>query len=38
MPRESLLVGNIVVLFLLIIYYFFRELKNKKPVKIRIFD
>jgi len=38
MPREALVIGDILVLALLLTYYFFRELKGKKPVKIRLFD
>ena len=38
MPRESLTIGNILILSLLILYYLFREFKKKKPVKIRIFE
>ncbi|MGC8547888.1 MAG: APC family permease [Candidatus Micrarchaeia archaeon] len=38
MPRESLIIGNLLVLSLLIIYYFLRELKEKKPVKIKLFN
>ena len=38
MPREALVMGDILVLVLLLTYYFFRELKGKKPVKIRLFD
>ncbi|MEM0074317.1 MAG: amino acid permease [Candidatus Micrarchaeaceae archaeon] len=37
MPKESLIIGNVMVLSLLILYYFLRELKGKKPVKIRLF-
>jgi len=37
MPKEALLIGIIMILSLIIIYYFLRELKGKKVVKIRLF-
>lgn len=37
MPRESLVFGVLIILSLIIIYYFLREAKRKKVVKIRLF-
>ena len=38
MPREALVVGTILVLSLIIVYYSLREYKEKEPVKIRFFN
>ncbi|MGC8586628.1 MAG: APC family permease [Candidatus Micrarchaeia archaeon] len=37
MPKEALLIGIVLILCLIIIYYFFRELEGKRVVKIRLF-
>jgi APA family basic amino acid/polyamine antiporter len=37
MPREALIFGTLSVLVLLIFYYFMRELKEKKVVRIYLF-
>jgi APA family basic amino acid/polyamine antiporter len=38
MPRESLLIGAILIILLLAIYYMLKEIKRKKPVMIKLFD
>jgi basic amino acid/polyamine antiporter, APA family len=38
MPKEALVIGVILLLILIIAYYFLREYKEKKPVKVRFFD
>jgi basic amino acid/polyamine antiporter, APA family len=38
MPREALLFGVILLLSLIIAYYFLREYKEEKPVKVRFFE
>ncbi|MGC8676090.1 MAG: APC family permease [Candidatus Micrarchaeia archaeon] len=38
MPKEALVIGTALVFSLLILYYFFRELQGKKPVKIKLFN
>ncbi|MGC8496286.1 MAG: APC family permease [Candidatus Micrarchaeia archaeon] len=37
MPKEALMIGTIMILSLIIVYYFLRELKGKKVVKIKLF-
>jgi APA family basic amino acid/polyamine antiporter len=37
MPKESLVIGVMIILSLIIVYYFLREAKRKKVVKIRLF-
>ncbi len=37
MPRESLIIGVLLILSLLVIYYSLREVKSKKVVRIRLF-
>jgi len=38
MPKESLLIGAILIILLLAIYYMLKEIKRKKPVMIKLFD
>jgi len=38
MSKEALVIGDIMVISLLIVYYFLRELKFKKPVAIKLFS
>lgn len=38
MPREALVVGLVLVLSLIIVYYAMREYEEKEPVKVRFFD
>jgi len=38
MPKESLLIGAILIILLLAIYYMLKEVKRKKPVMIKLFD
>ncbi|MGC8586735.1 MAG: APC family permease [Candidatus Micrarchaeia archaeon] len=38
MPREALVIGAAMIMSLFAIYYFLRELKNKKVVKVRLFS
>jgi basic amino acid/polyamine antiporter, APA family len=38
MPQEALVVGVILLLCLVILYYLLRELREKEPVKIRFFE
>lgn len=38
MPREALVVGTILVLSLIIVYYSLREYKEEEPVKIKFFN
>ena len=37
MPQEALVVGILLVLGLIIIYYSLREIENKKVVRVRLF-
>ncbi|MGC8730073.1 MAG: APC family permease [Candidatus Micrarchaeia archaeon] len=37
MPKEALVLGLGMLISLFVVYYFLRELKNKKPVKIYLF-
>lgn len=38
MPREALVIGSAMIMSLLVVYYFFRELKGKKVVKVKLFE
>ncbi|MGC8622436.1 MAG: APC family permease [Candidatus Micrarchaeia archaeon] len=38
MPREALVIGSAMIMSLLAIYYFLRELKGKKVVKVKLFE
>jgi len=38
MPKEALVIGSAMIMSLLVIYYFLRELKGKKIVKIKLFE
>lgn len=38
MPSEALVVGVILLLSLIIIYYFLREYREKEPVKVKFFE
>lgn len=38
MPRESLLVGTVLVFTALLVYYSLREIREKRVVKVRLFD
>lgn len=38
MPRTSLLIGVVSILILLVVYYFFREVENKKVIRVRLFQ
>ena len=38
MPKESLLIGAILIILLLAIYYMLKEVKRKKPVMIKLFE
>ena len=37
MPKEALEIGVVLIMSLMVIYYFLRELKNKKVVRIKLF-
>ncbi|MEM4071794.1 MAG: hypothetical protein QXZ38_03950 [Candidatus Micrarchaeaceae archaeon] len=37
MPKEALMIGTMLILALIVIYYTMREIKGKKPVWIRFF-
>ncbi|MEM0202296.1 MAG: amino acid permease, partial [Candidatus Micrarchaeaceae archaeon] len=37
MPKEALEIGVVLIMSLIVIYYFLRELKNKKVVRIKLF-
>ncbi|MCL4403534.1 MAG: APC family permease [Candidatus Marsarchaeota archaeon] len=37
MPKEALLIGSGMIMLLIAVYYFFREIDRKKPVKVRLF-
>jgi APA family basic amino acid/polyamine antiporter len=38
LPREALVVGSMMIICLLIAYYFLKEVEDKGPVKIRLFE
>lgn len=38
MPNEALVIGTVLVLSLIVVYYSLREYEEKEPVKIRFFD
>lgn len=38
MPRESLLIGGVSIIVLLVVYYLLRETKQKRIIRIRLFD
>jgi basic amino acid/polyamine antiporter, APA family len=38
MPREALIVGLVITLSLIMVYYSLREVKSKKVIRIRLFD
>lgn len=37
LPEEALLLGIVLMLAIVIVYYFIREVRHKKPVKIKLF-
>ena len=37
MPKEALTIGSGLIMLLIAVYYFFREIDRKKPVKVRLF-
>ncbi len=37
-PRQSLLIGTVMIIGLILIYYFMREYEEKKVIKIRLFS
>ena len=37
MPKEALIIGSILTMALIVVYYFFREAEKKRIVKIRLF-
>ncbi len=37
MPKEALIIGSGLIMLLIAVYYFFREIDRKKPVKVRLF-
>jgi hypothetical protein len=37
LPNEALLVGTIMIIGLLMVYYFLKEVEKKGPVKVRLF-
>ena len=38
MPRQSLLIGAMMIFILIIAYYFILEVKGKKPARIKLFE
>jgi len=38
MPKEALAIGAGMIMSLLAVYYFLRELRNKEVVKVRLFN
>ncbi|MEM3227560.1 MAG: APC family permease [Candidatus Micrarchaeaceae archaeon] len=38
MPKEALVIGSAMIMSLIAVYYFLREIKNKKVVKIKLFE
>jgi APA family basic amino acid/polyamine antiporter len=38
LPNEALIVGTIMTIALLMIYYFLKEVEGKEPVKVRLFE
>jgi APA family basic amino acid/polyamine antiporter len=38
LPNEALIVGTIMTISLLMIYYFLKEVEGKRPVKVRLFE
>lgn len=38
LPKEALVVGTLAIILLLIVYYFLREIKEKKVVRVKLFD